>query len=328
MSDDIHHRQSIGSSACTVYEDSSFTGIDLGDDLPMVSPKGVDGSPFFQCVTLQKTPKSANRKMKKGSADDWLRNLIGSPPKNSNILLSSPLNTTIASIISDDGSFFMGSPKSMKSDLLLEDITQEELVSLKSVVRALESQNFKLREKLRGLQADSGRADAALELTSVADNGDVLSLKARLGSLIYQNDELTKHIEMLQLEPECKKNDPPGVFEDGIAIICRQPNEDVLDDSSEARDDEPQKSRDDEMESLRSRLAATEMQLTNTTGELSKIKQQNKQLETAAHTLSLELMADRTDTSQLYTCYKNDQVGSTSSLDLVWLLNLDIVLQF
>lgn len=320
---DIHLRKSVGS--CTVYEDTSLAE----DDLPSVSPLGVDETTFFQCGTHQKTPKSANRQKKKGTVDDWLRDLIGSPIKNNSILSSSPLNTTIASIVSDDGSFFVGSPMSMKSDMLLEDITQEELVSLKSVARALESQNSKLCEKLTGLQTDSGRAAEAMEPALVADNGDMLSLKARLGSLIYQNDELTKQIDRLQLEPECKKNDPPGVFEHGIATSCRQPNEDLLYALSVARDDEPHKSRDDEMENLRYRLAATETQLSNTTGELTKIKQHNKQLETAAHTLSLELMTDRTDTPQRYTYYENDPVrGSASSQDWVWLLNIDTILQW
>jgi hypothetical protein len=48
-----------------------------------------------------------------------------------------------------------------------------------------------------------------------------------------------------------------------------------------------------EIEILRSQLAPTKAQLNNdATSELTKVKQQNKQLETAAHILSLELITD------------------------------------
>ena len=115
-------------------------------------------------------------------------------------------------------------------DLLPSDANvYDELASLRSVIKALESQNMKLSEKLADLSGGSPKTSDAEAQTlessmnippppplpsqntevqtmeSSTDMDDVLSLKARLSELIDQNDELTRQIDELKLEAEAKK---------------------------------------------------------------------------------------------------------------------------
>ena len=114
-------------------------------------------------------------------------------------------------------------------DLLPSDTDVcDELASLRSVIKALESQNMKLSEKLADLQGGAPKMqDSQVQtiessintppptsprqhvevqtIESSAEIEDTLSLKARLSELISQNDELTKQINHLKLEAEAKK---------------------------------------------------------------------------------------------------------------------------
>ena len=115
-------------------------------------------------------------------------------------------------------------------DLLPSDVDVcNELASLRSVIKALESQNMKLSEKLADLQGGSPKMhDAEIQtlessmdippppplplqnaevqtVESSTDFDDVASLKQRLSELIEQNDELTRHIDQLKQDAEAKQ---------------------------------------------------------------------------------------------------------------------------
>lgn len=118
-------------------------------------------------------------------------------------------------------------------DLLPSDTDVcDELASLRSVIKALESQNMKLSEKLADLQGGAPKMqDSQIQTTesaidtlsppptlhsrdvdvqtieSSSETEDILSLKTRLSELISQNDELTKQINHLRLEAEAKKTE-------------------------------------------------------------------------------------------------------------------------
>ena len=112
-------------------------------------------------------------------------------------------------------------------DLLPSDVDVcNELASLRSVIKALESQNMKLSEKLADLQGGAPKMhDAQIQtlessmdippppplplqnaevqtMASSSDFDDVVSLKQRLSELIEQNDQLTKHIDQLKQDAQ------------------------------------------------------------------------------------------------------------------------------
>lgn len=111
-------------------------------------------------------------------------------------------------------------------DLLPSDTNvHDELASLRSVIKALESQNMKLSEKLAELSGGSPKMNDAVAQTiessmdippppplpvqhvevQAADMDDVLALKARLSELIDQNDDLTRQIDELKLKAEAER---------------------------------------------------------------------------------------------------------------------------
>jgi chromosome segregation ATPase len=118
----------------------------------------------------------------------------------------------------------------MYPDLLPSNVDVcDELASLRSVIKALESQNMKLSEKLADLQGASPKMNdqmvqtlessmdippppplpvqnaAVQTMESSTDMDDVLSLKTRLSELIDQNDALTLQIDELKHEAATKK---------------------------------------------------------------------------------------------------------------------------
>lgn len=309
------------------------------------SPTGVDDVLFFQDghtstpkasssrtkTTLFETPRAIGSHCKSSTADDWLRHLIGTPltsmkSSGTAFYTESSFIDSPFSLASDDrgGAFHTHSSSS--------ELFSEELTSLKSVVLALEKQNLRLCTRLTGFEAASTKRTSGIQAMEPSiGNEDALTLKTRLAALICQNDQLMKQIDDLKLEDEhpfhefvatySKPVESPKMMylgshsteekddsRDEEVVMTRKPR----DDSNEARDEGATTSTTteklsfaNEMEILRTQLASTKAQLNDATIELTKAKQQNKQLETAAHVLSLELITE----------YKTEEIKDVSSLN-------------
>jgi hypothetical protein len=180
---------------------------------------------------------------------------------------------------------------------LSDDIPYEELVSLKSVVQALEKQNCKLCDKLKGLQ--DGQRHAKNRATEVAtDTNDARTLKALLGALIFQNDELTKQ------KHDKKADDFIDMSSEDSTITNRNRqsifvNPHMSQAPSHCIPNGMINTSDSTIDNLTRHVntAATTGQkggdkAQRLAQELAPTKVQLKQLETAAHALSLELFAD------------------------------------